>query len=79
MEPSEFERLMRTPRELELSQVAALFGVEHRRPQERAGLRRDLGAGSGLIEVRVDPAADRELRGRLGAAVAGALRVALEA
>jgi 2-succinyl-5-enolpyruvyl-6-hydroxy-3-cyclohexene-1-carboxylate synthase len=79
MEASEFERLMTTPRELDLSRVAALFGVEHRRPEDTGSLRRALAAGTGLIEVAVEPAADRVLRGRLGEAVERALRVALAA
>jgi 2-succinyl-5-enolpyruvyl-6-hydroxy-3-cyclohexene-1-carboxylate synthase len=79
MEASEFDRLMTTPRELDLSRVAAVFGVEHRRPQDAGSLLGALATGTGLIEVRGEPATDRELRRRLGDAVERALRVSLAA
>jgi 2-succinyl-5-enolpyruvyl-6-hydroxy-3-cyclohexene-1-carboxylate synthase len=75
----EFEDLMTTPRELDLSKVADLFGVRHLLAQDAGALREGLESGSVLIEASVDPDPDREPRRRLGEAVEGAVRSALPA
>jgi 2-succinyl-5-enolpyruvyl-6-hydroxy-3-cyclohexene-1-carboxylate synthase len=70
---AEFEALLGTPRGLDTGRAAALFGLPHRLLESLSELPEALAAGSGLIEVRTDRAANVELHRRLSAAVASAL------
>ncbi len=71
----EFESLLRTPRGLDLAKAADLFGLPHRRVETAPQLSAALGAGTGLIEVRVERSNNVELHRRLSAAVAARLRL----
>jgi 2-succinyl-5-enolpyruvyl-6-hydroxy-3-cyclohexene-1-carboxylate synthase len=70
----EFEALLGTPRDLDLGRAAALFGLPHRRVAALTELGPALAAGTGLIEVPVDRAANVALHRRLGVAAEAALR-----
>jgi 2-succinyl-5-enolpyruvyl-6-hydroxy-3-cyclohexene-1-carboxylate synthase len=72
MAGDEFEALMNTRVELDLSRVASLYGLEHRRIASLDELAEALGAGTGLIEVPVDRARNVELHRDLTAAAASA-------
>jgi 2-succinyl-5-enolpyruvyl-6-hydroxy-3-cyclohexene-1-carboxylate synthase len=50
----EFEALLGTPRGVDVSKAAALFGLPHRRLESLSDLPNVLAAGTGLIEVKVD-------------------------
>jgi 2-succinyl-5-enolpyruvyl-6-hydroxy-3-cyclohexene-1-carboxylate synthase len=69
----EFEALLGTPRAPELGKVADLFGLRHRALESLVELPEALAAGSGLIEIRTDRAANVELHRQLSAAVANVL------
>ena len=73
LEPDEFEALLATPRALDLERAASLFGLPHRRIEALADLGAALAAGTGLIEVPVDRAANVALHRRLSAAGEAAL------
>ena len=49
----EFDALLTTPRNVDVAKAAALFGLPHRRLESLGELAGALGAGTGLIEVKV--------------------------
>ena len=73
MASEEFEALLGTPRGVDAERAAALFDLPHRRLDSLADLPAALAAGTGLIEVRTDRAANVEVHRRATAAVAEAL------
>ncbi len=73
MPEEEFESLLGTPRGVDVAGAAALFGLEHRSIAKLDELPAALAAGTGLIEVRVDRAANVALHRKISAAVAEAL------
>ncbi len=73
MPAGEFEALLGTPRGIEAARAANLFGLRHTRLERLADLGEALAAGSGLIEVKTDRAANVELHRRLAQAVAEAV------
>ena len=73
MPEEEFESLLGTPRGVDVAGAAALFGLEHRSMPSLDELPAALAAGTGLIEVRVDRAANVALHRKISAAVAEAL------
>jgi 2-succinyl-5-enolpyruvyl-6-hydroxy-3-cyclohexene-1-carboxylate synthase len=56
--PDEFEALLGTPRGVEAAKAATLFDLPHLHLDSLADLPADLAAGTGLIEVRTDRAAN---------------------
>jgi 2-succinyl-5-enolpyruvyl-6-hydroxy-3-cyclohexene-1-carboxylate synthase len=70
----EFEALLGTPRGVDASKAAALFGLSHRRLESLGDLPEALAAGTGLIEVKTDRRtnveAHRELTRRVHDALA---------
>ena len=58
LDGSEFEALLGTPRGVSAEKAAALFDLPHRRLESLADLPAALAAGTGLIEVRTDRAAN---------------------
>jgi 2-succinyl-5-enolpyruvyl-6-hydroxy-3-cyclohexene-1-carboxylate synthase len=64
----EFEALLGTPRGLDAAKAASLFALPHRRITSSSELPDALAAGTGLIEIEVDRAANVELHRRLAAA-----------
>jgi 2-succinyl-5-enolpyruvyl-6-hydroxy-3-cyclohexene-1-carboxylate synthase len=77
MAEDEFESLMNTRVDLDLSRVASVYGLEHRRIASVDELDAALGAGTGLIEVPVDRARNVELHRDLTAAAGAAAEQAL--
>jgi len=73
MADEEFEALLGTPRRVDAERAAALFDLPHRRLDSLADLPTALAAGTGLVEVRSDRAANVEVHRRTTAAVAEAL------
>ena len=73
MPAEEFEQLLETPRGVDAGKAAALFGIEHRRIERLDELSAALEAGTGLIEVPVDRAANVRLHDRLNRAAEAAL------
>ena len=73
LDSDEFEALLGTPRGLDLERTADLFGIEHRRVEGPSQLPNAVAAGTGLIEVPVDRAANVALHERLGDVAAEAL------
>jgi 2-succinyl-5-enolpyruvyl-6-hydroxy-3-cyclohexene-1-carboxylate synthase len=69
----EFETLLGTPRGVDVAKAAALFGLPHHRLQSLGELPQALAAGTGLIEVKTDRAANVATHRRLGAAVRATL------
>jgi 2-succinyl-5-enolpyruvyl-6-hydroxy-3-cyclohexene-1-carboxylate synthase len=69
----EFEALLGTPRGVDVAKTAELFDLPHRRLEALADLPEILGAGTGLIEVRVDRQANVELHRRLAERVGAAV------
>ena len=69
----EFEALLGTPRGVDVERAAALFGLPHRRLGTLADLPQALGAGTGLIEVKVDRQTNVALHRRLTTRVHEAL------
>jgi 2-succinyl-5-enolpyruvyl-6-hydroxy-3-cyclohexene-1-carboxylate synthase len=63
----EYEALLGTPRGVDVAKAADLFGLPHRGLASVSELAGALAAGSGLIEVAVDRAANLELHRRLTA------------
>jgi len=61
----EFEALLGTPRDLDLSKVAALFGLAHWQIEAPQQLLEALDSGTGLIEVSVERRSNVELHQRL--------------
>lgn len=70
---AEFEALLGTPRGVDASHAAALFGLPHQRIETLAELPEALATGTGLIEVKVDRQANVAQHKRLAAAVGRAL------
>jgi 2-succinyl-5-enolpyruvyl-6-hydroxy-3-cyclohexene-1-carboxylate synthase len=74
MEDDEFEALLGTPRGVDVAKAAALFDLPHTRLESLADLPAALDAGTGLIELRTDRAANlaqhRQLSEKVLAAVA---------
>ncbi|HET6999637.1 MAG TPA: 2-succinyl-5-enolpyruvyl-6-hydroxy-3-cyclohexene-1-carboxylic-acid synthase [Solirubrobacterales bacterium] len=69
----EFEALLGTPRGVDAAKAAALFDLPHRELESLADLSAALGAGTGLIEVKVDRQASVALHRSLAAAVGAAI------
>lgn len=71
----EFEALLGTPRSVDVTKAAELFGLPHRKLKALVDLPDALAGGTGLIEVRVDRRGNvelhRKLAERVGAAVSG--------
>jgi 2-succinyl-5-enolpyruvyl-6-hydroxy-3-cyclohexene-1-carboxylate synthase len=78
--PGPFERVFGTPHGTGMADLAAAVGLGYRRIERADELRETLaaadvdGAGVSLVEVRTDRAGQAELRDRLAAAAAAALR-----
>jgi 2-succinyl-5-enolpyruvyl-6-hydroxy-3-cyclohexene-1-carboxylate synthase len=70
---AEFEALLGTPRAPDIGKAADLFGLRHQALESLAELPEALAAGSGLIEIRTNRAANVELHRQLSAAVAHAV------
>ena len=70
----EFEALLGTPRRVDAGKAADLFGVPHVRLGSLSDLPAALASGTGLIEVKVDRAANVSAHRRLAAAVGEAIR-----
>ena len=70
---AEFEALLGTPRGLDTAKAAALFGLSHRRIESLEELPDALAAGTNLIQVRTDRAANVTLHRDLAGAVSEAL------
>ena len=75
---AEFEALLGTPRSVDPAAAAALFGLAHRRLERLDELPEALAAGTGLIEVVTDRAANVDLHRALTAAAQEAVERALE-
>ncbi len=73
LEGEEFEALLGTPRGVSAERAAYLFGLPHRRLESLGELPAALAAGTGLIELPVDRAANVALHARLVEAVSAAL------
>ena len=77
-EGADFERHVATPHGLDFAHAAALYGLRHERvdtpPSFRAALDEALGAGSAIIEVRTDRAANVELHRSVWQAVLQSVR-----
>jgi 2-succinyl-5-enolpyruvyl-6-hydroxy-3-cyclohexene-1-carboxylate synthase len=73
LDSEEFEALLGTPRGVDVSAAAAMFGLPHRRLDSFADLPDALAAGSGLVEVRVDRDANVALHGGIAEGVGSAL------
>jgi 2-succinyl-5-enolpyruvyl-6-hydroxy-3-cyclohexene-1-carboxylate synthase len=70
---AEFEALLGTPRGIDVSKAADLFGLPHRRLESLGELPKALAAGTGLIEVTVDRERNVDLHDRLARRVAAAV------
>jgi 2-succinyl-5-enolpyruvyl-6-hydroxy-3-cyclohexene-1-carboxylate synthase len=73
LDSEEFEALLGTPRGVDVAKTADLFGLPHTRIGALKQLPEALNAGTGLIEVKVDRAANVELHRRLAARVRAAI------
>jgi 2-succinyl-5-enolpyruvyl-6-hydroxy-3-cyclohexene-1-carboxylate synthase len=73
LDGDEFEALLGTPRGVDASRAADLFGLAHRRLEALEELPQALAAGTGLIEVPVDRRANVDLHRRLAERVAAAI------
>ncbi|MGZ8666263.1 MAG: 2-succinyl-5-enolpyruvyl-6-hydroxy-3-cyclohexene-1-carboxylic-acid synthase, partial [Solirubrobacterales bacterium] len=73
MKGGEFEALLGTPRAVDVAAAARLFNLEHRAISDLDELPAALGAGTGLIEVKVDRSENVATHRRLAAAVAEAI------
>jgi 2-succinyl-5-enolpyruvyl-6-hydroxy-3-cyclohexene-1-carboxylate synthase len=60
LQKDEFEALLGTPRGLDVAKSAELFGLRYRRLDSLATLSEALGAGTGLIEVKVSRSRRRD-------------------
>jgi 2-succinyl-5-enolpyruvyl-6-hydroxy-3-cyclohexene-1-carboxylate synthase len=69
----EFEALLGTPRGVDATKAADLFGLPHRRLEDLDQLSEALTAGTGLIEVKVDRKTNVDLHRRLHGTVAAAI------
>jgi 2-succinyl-5-enolpyruvyl-6-hydroxy-3-cyclohexene-1-carboxylate synthase len=69
----EFERLLGTPRGVDVARAAELFHLPHRKLETAAELPDALAAGTGLIAVKTERADNVELHRQLSAAVARAI------
>jgi 2-succinyl-5-enolpyruvyl-6-hydroxy-3-cyclohexene-1-carboxylate synthase len=73
--PGPFERLFGTPHGTGLNHLAAAFGLPYQRLEQPGDLTKALqGTGLRIIEARTSRAGDTELRARLRAAAAAAIR-----
>jgi len=73
--PGSFERLFGTPHGTSLHHLAAAFGLPYQRLERPGDLTKALqGTGLRIVEARTSRAAGAELRGRLRAAAAAAIR-----
>ncbi len=79
IEEAEFEALLGTPRAIDLTAAAALFGLDYRRIDDLGEIPEALGAGTALIEVVVDRAAGVALHRSLMAAAQSAVSGVIEA
>jgi 2-succinyl-5-enolpyruvyl-6-hydroxy-3-cyclohexene-1-carboxylate synthase len=77
MPEDEFEALLGTPRGVDLSRAADLFGIEHRRIDDLGQFADALAAGTGLVEVPVDRQENLALHRHISAAAEAALAAAL--
>ncbi len=69
----EFERILATPLGLDVAALAAAYSVSHRRVESVDELREAAGAGTGVIEARIDRASNVALRNRLTEAAVAAV------
>jgi 2-succinyl-5-enolpyruvyl-6-hydroxy-3-cyclohexene-1-carboxylate synthase len=69
----DFEALLGTPRGVDVFRAAELFGLQHRKLETLADLPDALAAGTGLVAVKTDRAANVELHRQLSAAVSRAV------
>jgi 2-succinyl-5-enolpyruvyl-6-hydroxy-3-cyclohexene-1-carboxylate synthase len=73
--PGPFERLFGTPHGTSLNHLAAAFGLPYQRLEQPADLAKALqGTGLRVVEAQTSRAGDTELRARLRAAAAAAVR-----
>lgn len=70
---TEFEALLGTPRGVDTAKAAALFDLPHRRLESLEELPEALAAGTGLIEIEVDRAANVALHRDLAKSVSEAI------
>ena len=76
--PGSFERLFGTPHGADLSRLAAAFGLPYQRLEQPGDLTKALqGTGLRIVEAQANRAAGAELRARLRAVAAQALRSVL--
>ncbi|HEU4943626.1 MAG TPA: 2-succinyl-5-enolpyruvyl-6-hydroxy-3-cyclohexene-1-carboxylic-acid synthase [Solirubrobacterales bacterium] len=68
----DFEALLGTPRGVDVARAAELFGLPHRKLETLGDLPDALAAGTGLIAVETERAANVDLHRQLGAAVSQA-------
>jgi 2-succinyl-5-enolpyruvyl-6-hydroxy-3-cyclohexene-1-carboxylate synthase len=73
LDDAEFEALLGTPRGVDAGKAAALFDLPHRALDSLDDLPDGLAAGTGLIEVKTDRQANRDLHNRLNQTVRTAL------
>ena len=69
----EFESLLGTPRGFDVAKAAALFDLPYRKLESLEELPKALAAGTGLIEVKTDRAANLDLHRRIADRVASAV------
>ncbi len=70
---AEFEALLGTPRGLDVARAAELFDLPHRKLEAPSELAGALAAGTGLIAVETDRAANVDLHRQMSAAVSRAI------
>jgi 2-succinyl-5-enolpyruvyl-6-hydroxy-3-cyclohexene-1-carboxylate synthase len=75
MPDDEFEALLGTPRGVSAAHAAALFGLPHRELSSLDQLPEALAAGTGLIEVKTDRAANADLHRRIAGRIASAVEL----
>jgi 2-succinyl-5-enolpyruvyl-6-hydroxy-3-cyclohexene-1-carboxylate synthase len=71
----EFEALLGAPRDVSVAKAAALFDLPHHRLDSLDQLSNALGAGTGLIEVKVDRQTNTALHRRIADRVASAVEL----
>jgi 2-succinyl-5-enolpyruvyl-6-hydroxy-3-cyclohexene-1-carboxylate synthase len=73
LDRSEFERLLATPLGVDIEALAAAYGVSYRRIESVDELGDAAGHGTGVIEARIDRAANVAVRNRFTEAASAAL------
>jgi 2-succinyl-5-enolpyruvyl-6-hydroxy-3-cyclohexene-1-carboxylate synthase len=69
----DFEALLGTPRGVDVARAAELFDLQHRKLETLADLAEALDAGTGLVTVKTDRAANVDLHRQVSAAVSQAI------